>query len=31
MTMIIKDDAKLQKNDESKGHYSGNQENFSRI
>lgn len=31
MTMIIKDDAKLQKNDENEGHFSGNQVYFSRI
>ena len=31
MTMIIKDDAKFQKNDESEGYFSGNQVYFSRI
>ena len=30
MTMIIKDDAKFQKNDESEGYFSGNQVYFSR-
>ena len=29
--MITEDGAKIQKNDKNKGHYSGNQENFSRI
>ena len=31
MTMIIKDNAKFQKNDESEGYFSGNQVYFSRI
>lgn len=31
MTMIIKNDAKFQKNDESEGYFSGNQVDFSRI
>ena len=31
MTMIIKDDAKFQKNDESEGYFSENQVYFSRI
>ena len=31
MTMIIKDDAKFQKNDESEWYFSGNQVYFSRI
>ena len=30
MTMIIKDNAKFQKNDESEGYFSGNQVYFSR-
>ena len=31
MTMIIKDNAKFQKNDENEGYFSGNQVYFSRI